>query len=258
VPQVSAAHDNGRKNGGHALCSRLAVSHALVIVVLSLASVAQAQQRPMAPAGSTPIEHAAPGTELLWPANAPEGALREPILRRGRDMGLISVGIVGLSIGMIMGDIFYMLCAVYGLALVAHELGGFFIIVRVLGAAYLVYLGLKLWRHGADLDLAVEQKDPGGLVRTFAVGFLTTLGNPKAIAFYIGFLPNFIDVAVLTITDVAILAGTIFAAALLVCSLYAGLAARARGFLATRHYRRLVNRAAGTVMIGAGIAVAVR
>jgi hypothetical protein len=105
VPQLNGGRTNHAISTRHAACSRLRVSRAFAVLLWALspllASAAHAQ--PTAPATSSPIESASRGTELLWPAHPPEGVLSQPILRRGRDMGLISVGIVGLSVGMIVG-----------------------------------------------------------------------------------------------------------------------------------------------------------
>ncbi len=78
-------------------------------VVLAVSAVARAQDRfddpPIAPAGSRAVAPSVDGHELLWPATTPPTALPHPVLRRGHDMGLISAGIVGLSLGMIVGVI---------------------------------------------------------------------------------------------------------------------------------------------------------
>ena len=165
---------------------------------------------------------------------------------------------IAISFGMILGDIVYMLIAVYGLSVAAHALGGFFIVVRFAGAAYLIYLGVRLWRHGVDLERISADRHANGSLRTFTAGLLTSLGNPKTIAFYVGFMPNFLDLAHMTNGDVAIAVATIFVASFAVVLIYASLAARAREFLTASHRRKMLNRTAGAVMIGAGLAVAAR
>jgi hypothetical protein len=79
----------------------LAVPLALAMV-LAAGHVVHAQP-PTAPASSRAVPEAPGGHELLWPTRAPEGTLAHPILRRGHDMGLITAGIAGLSLGMVVG-----------------------------------------------------------------------------------------------------------------------------------------------------------
>ena len=165
---------------------------------------------------------------------------------------------VAIGLGMILGDITYMLVATYGLSVAARSLGGLFILVRFAGAAYLIYLGVRLWRERVDLHQVAAERKANGSVRTFAAGLLTSLGNPKTIAFYVGFMPNFLDLPHMTNGDVAIAVATIFVASFIVVLIYDALAARARGLLMASHRRTLLNRTAGAVMIGAGIAVASR
>ena len=74
----------------------------VVVVVLGVPALGRAQDVPAAPATSRAVPRSG-GDELLWPAAAPTSAVEHPLLLRGHDMGLISTGIVGLSLGMIVG-----------------------------------------------------------------------------------------------------------------------------------------------------------
>jgi hypothetical protein len=80
-----------------------ALGCSVLAICLVVSAHARAQDLPYAPVSSAPIPASSEGTELLWPARTPDTALAHPVLRRGRDMGLISVGILGLSVGMIIG-----------------------------------------------------------------------------------------------------------------------------------------------------------
>lgn len=96
-----------------------------------------------------------------------------------------------MSVGVALADVFFLLLAVFGLALLANALGALFIAVKIVGAGYLIWLGLKLWRcpPTAPTDRPPSNRSLG----PFLAGFALTLGNPKAIAFYLAFLPAFID-----------------------------------------------------------------
>ena len=87
-------------------------------------------------------------------------------------------------------------------------------------------------------------------------GFILTLGNPKAIVFYAAFLPTFVDLARIDAGDIAILIAVIAGVLTVTNMSYALLATRARLLFRSRRALRNLNRAAGTLMIGAGVAVA--
>jgi len=85
-----------------------------------------------------------------------------------------------------------------------------------------------------------------------------TLGNPKTIAFYAGLLPTFIDLERLTAADIGLMMLIMLPVVGGIPTAYAYAAARARRFLNSRRRLRLMNRMAGTMMIGSGVVVATR
>ncbi|WP_299396190.1 LysE family translocator [Pelagibius sp.] len=162
--------------------------------------------------------------------------------------------------GLVLGDLLFLALAILGLSALAAVLGEFFLVVKWLGAAYLVWLGIALWRR----DAAAERRPPdsprpqASHRGSLALGFLVTLGNPKVILFYGAFLPTFVDLAVLTPGD-ALLLGTVVAAVLFaVLGVYAFLAARAGRAITSSRAQRWLNRVTGGLMVGAGVAVAAR
>ncbi len=163
---------------------------------------------------------------------------------------------LAMSAGVALGDVVFLLLAVFGLALLAKALGTLFLAVKIAGAAYLIWLGIKLWRTPPPADLeAAPQKSSFG---PFLGGFALTLGNPKVIAFYLGFLPAFVDLAALTRTDVALVSLTTFGVIAAILAGYAAAAASSRRLLRNDRVRRLVGRVAGTTLIGTGVVVATR
>jgi threonine/homoserine/homoserine lactone efflux protein len=165
---------------------------------------------------------------------------------------------LAFSSGVVLGDIVLMLLAVFGLAAVAQAMGDWFVAVKIAGGLYLVWLGWKLW------TTEPEEPRPDRLVaarqfrRNLAEGFVLTLGNPKAIAFYAAFLPTFIELRTITAVDIAVIAAVIAGVLTTTNMTYGVLAARARLLFKSRRAMRNFNRGAGTMMIGAGVAVAVR
>jgi threonine/homoserine/homoserine lactone efflux protein len=164
---------------------------------------------------------------------------------------------LSFTAGMLVGDVVLLLFAVFGLAAVAETLGDLFVFVKLAGGAYLIWLGLKLWRTEPTPVGAAVTHAPG-FWRTSFGGLLLTLGNPKAILFYAAFLPTFIDVTRLDTADIAVAILVVLAVLFLVMLGYCLAAARARRLFQSRRAMTALNRGAGTLMIGAGVAVATR
>lgn len=164
-----------------------------------------------------------------------------------------------LIAGIVAGDLLFLLAALLGLASAARLLGEFFIVVKLLGGAYLIWLGIRMWvarPHGASPPIGNQA---GGRRRErFLSGLGITLGNPKVIVFYAGLLPNFLDVTVFSL-PAALMSATVVVVVLGgVMGAYAYGADRARRLFTTPRAVRCLNRGAGTVMIGAGVAIATR
>lgn len=160
--------------------------------------------------------------------------------------------------GIVLGDIVFLLLAVSGLSALVHILGDLFFIVRLTGGLYLIRIGWKLLTtEPMTSDIRAERRKSGGAQR-FVSGFLITLGNPKVILFYAGFLPAFVNLSSLKSSDVFIIIGLITAVLTGVMSAYAYSASRARKFFTGRQSVRNLNRCAGSVMIGTGMMIAVR
>lgn len=167
---------------------------------------------------------------------------------------------LALIAGIILGDLFYFTLAVLGLAALARSMGGFFFVIKLAGAAYLVWLGLKLWRQ-APATMAASDKmaePPRGFRRSLLGGLVVTLSNPKTIAFYAGLLPTFVDLERLSPVDALTMGAIVVLIVALIPAAYAFAAAGSRRFLGRPDRLMLMNRAAGTMMIAAGVTVAVR
>lgn len=157
--------------------------------------------------------------------------------------------------GQVLGDMIYLCMALFGMGWIASQLGEGFVVLRWIGAGYLVWMGVRAWLAAPPAPGAAPSARTAA--RSFAGGMCVSLGNPKAIAFYCGFLPAFLDMAALSARDAAVVVGVICPIVFLVPVAYAWLAARgSRGIRSVRIWK-IANRGAGTVMIGAGVAAAV-
>lgn len=160
---------------------------------------------------------------------------------------------IAYGAGTCTGILLFLCLAVFGLSVVASEMGMVMTILRYAGALYLVWMGIKLWTSPpvvADLDTKPRQ----GVLGSYLAGVVLNLGNPKMPLFYIALLPNVVGTR-LTAADAGMLAAVILIVEVLVVGGHVALATRARRALRSPVIVRRVNRAAGTFMIGAGAAV---
>lgn len=158
------------------------------------------------------------------------------------------------TFGMAAGDLVLMTLSAFGLALVAQAMGDFFLIVKLAGAGYLVYLGYKFWTAPVDETMTVV---PGGAAQGFLSQFALTLGNPKAIGFFVALLPTLVDLKTLNavgFAELCLMPLTILPA---VCLTYAALAHSVRGLFQSVIARRHMNKGAAVIMVGTGVTVAV-
>lgn len=108
--------------------------------------------------------------------------------------------------GIAVVDIIYVFIALFGLSFVAES--GYFFYIKLLGAAYLIFLGIQLFRVQ---NKAIDSAKPQGarLFNSFITGFSITLADQKAILFYFGFFPAFIDMSSLSIGQVGMILGLV-------------------------------------------------
>ncbi len=166
-----------------------------------------------------------------------------------------TVPIIG---GLIIGDIIYISAAIGGLAALATTFGEVFIVVRWLGAAYLIYLAIRLWRSRPEHAPDATARPRGSAVQVFLAGLSITLGNPKVMVFYLALLPALIDLRTVGLAEYLAMIGIVAVVLTVVIGAYAALAGRARTFLASPGRRKVLDRIAGSVMAGAAAAIIVR
>jgi homoserine/homoserine lactone efflux protein len=137
-----------------------------------------------------------------------------------------------------------------GLASLVQAIGWWFDWLRIVGAAYLIWIGWKLIRSTGEIDMSRAAREPrGGFLLQ---GFLVMLSNPKTLFFFGAFLPQFIDPARDYLMQIAIMGPTAMLVALASDGFYAIAVGRARGLLTQRRVR-FINRASGACLIGGGV-----
>jgi threonine/homoserine/homoserine lactone efflux protein len=166
---------------------------------------------------------------------------------------------VPLAAGVAVGDVIWPLLAMLGIGVVAGVWASFLLVLRYVGAAILVLMGVQLIRRAEAAGLAVAG---GGLGResgwaAFSAGLMVIAGNPKAILFYMGVLPGFFDLTVLTVADIVAVCLISALVPFLGNLAWAALFARARAFLADPEAMRRTHVGAGLALIAVGAAIAV-
>jgi threonine/homoserine/homoserine lactone efflux protein len=141
------------------------------------------------------------------------------------------------------------------MAALADALGHLFVVLRYAGAAYLVYLALRMWFAPQHIDGA-EPGAPQRPWKMFGTGLAVTLGNPKIMVFYLALLPTIVDIGHVGMVGWAELLATMLLVLIAVDCAWALLAARARRLLASRRAVRIANRTGAVVMAGAAATIA--
>lgn len=169
-------------------------------------------------------------------------------LGQGRRAARAAVAGVGL------GDFTAMTASLMGLGALLAASATAFTVVKWLGAAYLLYLGVKMWRAPvAAPDGEPELADAPRPLGVFGHAWLVTALNPKSIVFFVAFLPLFIDPSRPLWPQLVVMEATFLVLAVANAAAYAWLAGLARGKVRQPSVRRAVNRIGGSLMIGAGI-----
>ncbi len=138
-----------------------------------------------------------------------------------------------------------------GLAWVVERFGHLFDVVRYAGAAYLIYLGIRVWRTGSD----PHDAPPQGM-RLLRKGFWVGLANPKSLAFFAAFFPQFLDPELSTAPQFAAMMAGFVVLAFVVNFGYALAAGLGHRFATGERFRLWLGRGSGVVLIGGGALLA--
>jgi threonine/homoserine/homoserine lactone efflux protein len=166
-------------------------------------------------------------------------------LRHGTRAALINIAGAQVGLAIVIGIV------AVGLTSLMATMGYWFDWVRFAGAAYLVWLGIKLIRSPVE-GIHVDTPPPPPRGGFFLQGLLVLLSNPKVLVFFGAFIPQFMDMSKDHVSQVTLLGVTFMVIAGMTDAIYALLAGRARHFFSARR-TRLMSRVSGGFMIGGGI-----
>ncbi|MCR9221667.1 MAG: LysE family translocator [Alphaproteobacteria bacterium] len=176
-------------------------------------------------------------------------------LKHGTRTGLQAVA------GASAGNTVLIVLGAVGITTIMTVLADLFYIVRYLGAAYLIWLGIREWRARPAAPPTDASTTGGAMAKrragaVMAQGFLIGVTNPKAILFYIAFFPQFLDPTLAAGPQLTAMAGAFVAIAILFDGGYAILAGRVRRHMVDPALARIRQRITGTLLIGTGVALA--
>lgn len=191
----------------------------------------------------------------LFVAAAIPGPGMTAIVARALGSGFRPTFFMGL--GLILGDLCYLTAVILGLALVAQTFTTPFLVIKGLGALYLVYIAWRLWTTGLIAqDIEAKRSTHVGL--SFLSGLLVTLGNPKTMLFYVALVPTLIPLEAIGPKDYAALVGITFVVLIAVLIPYILLASQARTLLKKPNSLKALNRSAASILAGTAAYIAVR
>ena len=158
-------------------------------------------------------------------------------------------------LGNVIGNLIYFLASIYGLLWIAEQMGEAFLIIKLAGGAYLIYLGVKLWRSSGEIS-AANKHQRKNLLACFFTGLMITLSNPKAILFYLAILPAIMDLRTVSLGELMPIMLINALVVMTVIGSYSAIAAKVRQFFTNTKAMRKLNKGAGGIMIGAGLGIA--
>lgn len=157
------------------------------------------------------------------------------------------------ALGISCGAFIWGIAAAVGASAVLAASETAYTVLKIAGAAYMLWLGISMWRAGGQDDLAVDSPRGHTLRAAWLRGFGTNLLNPKVGIFYLAMIPQFMAIGVphlvmgLALATVHNLMGLIWFTAIIVA------ADVARGWLGGSKFGKIVDRVTGTVLVGFGI-----
>lgn len=160
-------------------------------------------------------------------------------------------GIFGISLGVLA----VAAISATGLGVLLAKSATAFLVMKYIGAAYLIYLGIKVWLRNSTLQ-SDSSVSACSMLTCFYEGVLLSLSNPKSIIFFMSIFPQFIDTSSEYAPQFLILAVTFAVLIILVHSVYAMLAVAAKHLFFTKKSVGLMNRVSGGLLVGFGVGLA--
>lgn len=166
------------------------------------------------------------------------------------------------AIGVALGDATAMSASLAGLGLVLSASATLFTVFKLAGAAYLVYLGLRMWRaapaYAPPAGAAAVPPPKSSRLAMIGHAYVVTATNPKSIAFFLAFVPQFVNHNAPAGPQLAVLLTTFVVMAFANVLMYAYLAGGVRRTISRPGVIRAIHRTGGGLLIGAGVWTALK
>ncbi|QIL90537.1 LysE family transporter [Microbulbifer sp. SH-1] len=162
------------------------------------------------------------------------------------------------SVGIVLGDYVFIALCLSGLAYIADAMGSAFVVLKFLGAAYLVWMGFSLICARRKTNTQPATEIQSSRYGSLLLGLTTTLGNPKAILFYLSFFPAFLpmhDIGVMDAVTILVVTALAVGGVMLI---YVWITVRAKKILQNKPENRSLNLFGGSILIASGVWMAVR
>ncbi len=168
----------------------------------------------------------------------------------------MSIGVrktMWMMYGEVLGVALVAVAAVLGVASIMLNYPNVFAILKWIGGAYLIYIGISMWLAKAKLTVVDEKRAEASHKALFMQGFITAIANPKGWTFMISLLPPFISINKAIAPQLCILVAVIMVSEFICMIAYASGGKSLRLFLNTGDNIKWMNAIAGSLMIGVGI-----
>ena len=160
------------------------------------------------------------------------------------------------GVGMQLANLILLVVVAVGLGAILIASETLFSLVKWIGVAYLIYLGIVTWRTRPRGFVDDDDGKAHTAREIFTRGFFVNITNPKGIIFFAAVFPQFIDLARPQAPQYAILAVTTFLVDIVVMTGYTALAAKVMGAMKDERHLKWVNRTLGGAFVAAGVALA--
>lgn len=160
-----------------------------------------------------------------------------------------------LALGVVVGDVLWPFLAILGVTWIVSVFAGFMIVLKWVACATFLFMGYMILRSAGKSIATDSRLTKPGMWAGFLAGLAVILGNPKAILFYMGMLPGFFDLTILTWADIAAICFLSFLVPLVGNLILAASIDRMKSFLTSPKALWRTNVTAGSLLILVGLAI---
>ena len=152
------------------------------------------------------------------------------------------------AIGIALGDIVFILIAVYGVTLLSGNFNSVLSLIKFLGAAYLIYLGTEQWQNAIN-KVKAKKLEKSTFYSSLLTGLFITLADQKAILFYIGFFPLLFDLGKVSLFDTTMIVIVTLIALVSAKLCYAYIGSRTKKLFVNEKYLNMLNKLVASFLV---------